>query len=146
MKNADRHRNEPHRHRDLAHRQPEASRWRGARRTRPSDRRRERRRARRARVHRASADPIGTDAAAATLKGAVKTAGEHAQGRRSPTVFLDKLGERLAFERTGTRLYEPLIAKFERGRARPTVAPRAPSSSDIQRRGAATTSMLVRDA
>jgi rubrerythrin len=27
--------------------------------------------------------------------------------------LLDKLGERLAFERTGTRLYDALIAKFE---------------------------------
>ena len=30
-----------------------------------------------------------------------------------PTQFLDKLGERLAFERTGVRLYEALISKHE---------------------------------
>ncbi|HVH42977.1 MAG TPA: ferritin-like domain-containing protein, partial [Labilithrix sp.] len=29
------------------------------------------------------------------------------------TVFLDKLGERLAFERTGTRLYAALLGKFD---------------------------------
>jgi len=34
--------------------------------------------------------------------------------RSRPLVLLDKLGERLAFERTGTRLYETLIAKHER--------------------------------
>lgn len=34
------------------------------------------------------------------------------QGHR-PSVFLDRLGERLAFERTGTRLYEALIAKLD---------------------------------
>lgn len=31
----------------------------------------------------------------------------------TPTVFLDKLGERLAFERTSSRLHEALIAKVE---------------------------------
>ena len=30
-----------------------------------------------------------------------------------PTLFMDKLGERLAFERSGTRLYEALISKLE---------------------------------
>jgi ferritin-like protein len=30
-----------------------------------------------------------------------------------PTVFIDKLGERLAYERTGTRLYDALLAKFD---------------------------------
>ena len=30
-----------------------------------------------------------------------------------PSVFMDKLGERIAFERGGTRLYEALIAKYE---------------------------------
>jgi rubrerythrin len=31
----------------------------------------------------------------------------------SPQILLDKLGERLAFERTGTRLYDALITKCE---------------------------------
>jgi hypothetical protein len=30
-----------------------------------------------------------------------------------PTVLIDKLGERLAYERTGTRLYDALLAKYE---------------------------------
>jgi hypothetical protein len=30
-----------------------------------------------------------------------------------PTLFMDKLGERLVFERTGTRLYEALVSKHE---------------------------------
>lgn len=32
---------------------------------------------------------------------------------REPTLFMDKLGERLAFERSGTRLYEALLSKLE---------------------------------
>lgn len=31
----------------------------------------------------------------------------------APVVFMDKLGERIAFERTGTRLYEALVSKHE---------------------------------
>lgn len=31
----------------------------------------------------------------------------------SPHILLDKLGERLAFERTGARLYDALITKCE---------------------------------
>ena len=46
------------------------------------------------------AEPIGTAPAPTT------------QGRGLVTL-LDKLGERLAFERTGTRLYEALLAKFD---------------------------------
>jgi len=47
---------------------------------------------------------------------AVKPAGE-AQRARPPLIFLDLIGERLAFERTGTRLYEALIAKLEAAEA-----------------------------
>jgi rubrerythrin len=32
---------------------------------------------------------------------------------REPTLFMDKLGERLVFERSGTRLYEALVSKHE---------------------------------
>jgi rubrerythrin len=42
------------------------------------------------------AGPVGTVPPPATIKG-----------------IIDKLGERIAFERTGTRLYEALLAKFE---------------------------------
>jgi rubrerythrin len=32
---------------------------------------------------------------------------------RKATVFIDRLGERAAFERTGTRLYEAMLAKYD---------------------------------
>jgi hypothetical protein len=58
------------------------------------------------------ADPIGSVPPPTTVGGAVKTALRGAKGLR-PTQFLDKLGERLAFERSGVRLYEALISKFD---------------------------------
>ena len=60
----------------------------------------------------AAADPMGTMPMPATLKGAVKSAVKAMKGQM-PTVLLDKLGERLAFEREGTRLYDALIAKLD---------------------------------
>lgn len=56
--------------------------------------------------------PIGHMPPPASLRGVVKTAGSMLKGQKA-TVLLDKLGERLAFERTGVRLYDGLIAKFE---------------------------------
>jgi len=53
---------------------------------------------------------IGTMPPPASVKGAVKTAGKMMRGQK-PTVLLDKIGERLAFERTGSRLYEAVITK-----------------------------------
>lgn len=58
------------------------------------------------------AEPLGTVPPPTTLSGAAKTALRGAKGQR-PTQFIDKLGERLAFERTGVRLYEALISKFD---------------------------------
>jgi ferritin-like protein len=58
------------------------------------------------------AEPIGSVPPPTTLTGAAKTALRGAKGLR-PTHFLDKLGERLAFERTGVRLYEALISKLD---------------------------------
>jgi len=58
------------------------------------------------------AAPVGTMAPPASLKGIAKTVMEKLKGNE-PLVYLDKLGERLAFERSGTRLYEGLLAKFE---------------------------------
>jgi rubrerythrin len=46
------------------------------------------------------------------LKGAAKAVLEKLKGHK-PTLLFDKLGERLAFERTGTRLYEALVSKHE---------------------------------
>ncbi len=54
--------------------------------------------------------PVGTVPPPGTLKGVAKAVLEKLQGHK-PTVFIDKLGERLAYERTGTRLYDALLAK-----------------------------------
>lgn len=56
--------------------------------------------------------PVGTMPPPGTVKGAVKTAVDMVKGK-SPTVFLDKVAERLAFERTGVRLYEAALIKLE---------------------------------
>ena len=55
---------------------------------------------------------LGTVPPPASLKGVAKTGLEMLKGHKA-SVFLDKLGERIAFERTGTRLYEAAIAKFD---------------------------------
>jgi hypothetical protein len=47
-----------------------------------------------------------------TVKGVVSAGKDLIKGQRN-AVFLDKLGERLAFERTGVRLFDGLIAKLE---------------------------------
>jgi rubrerythrin len=56
------------------------------------------------------APPVGTVPVPTTAKGVAKTAMKALQGEKA-TVFVDKLGERLAFERTGTRLYDAVLAK-----------------------------------
>lgn len=61
------------------------------------------------------APPIGTMPVPGNLKGLAKTLGKALQGERA-TVLLDKLGERLAFERTGVRLYEAILAKLPASR------------------------------
>jgi hypothetical protein len=48
----------------------------------------------------------------ASLRGVVNTAATFLKGQKA-NVLLDKLGERLAFERTGVRLFDGLIAKLE---------------------------------
>jgi hypothetical protein len=58
----------------------------------------------------AQADPLGSVPAPTTLKGAAKSGAKMLTGRR-PQVFIDKLAERLAFERGGTRLYDAVCAK-----------------------------------
>jgi hypothetical protein len=47
-----------------------------------------------------------------TLKGKFATVVETINGEH-PIFFLDKLGERLAFERAGTRLYDALLSKYD---------------------------------
>lgn len=58
------------------------------------------------------AEPLGSMPPPSSLKGIAKTALALLKGKQ-PTVLLDKLGERLAFERTGSRLYEALLAKHD---------------------------------
>jgi rubrerythrin len=58
------------------------------------------------------AEPLGSVPIPPTFKGKVETAVQAMKGE-SPTLFLDKLGERLAFERSGTRLYEALVSKYD---------------------------------
>ena len=53
---------------------------------------------------------IGTMPPPLSLKGAATTVVETLKGNK-PQVLLDGIGDRIAFERTGTRLYEALIAK-----------------------------------
>ncbi len=57
------------------------------------------------------ADPLGSIPPPASLKGVVKSAAKMLKGDR-PQAFVDKLAERLAYERGGTRLYDAVIAKF----------------------------------
>jgi rubrerythrin len=47
-----------------------------------------------------------------TLKGMAKTAVDLLKGGRA-TVFIDKLGQRAGFERTGVRLYEAALSKLD---------------------------------
>jgi hypothetical protein len=58
------------------------------------------------------AEPLGTIPPPPNAAGIAKVALEAIKGGR-PTQFLDKLGERLAFERTGVRLWEAVISKYQ---------------------------------
>jgi rubrerythrin len=63
-------------------------------------------------VYAQAAEPLGSVPPPAEGKGNRKAAANAANG--APRLLLmDKLGERLAFERTGTRLYEALVSKHE---------------------------------
>jgi hypothetical protein len=57
------------------------------------------------------AEPVGTLPVPATAKGLATTLKEGLKGEKA-AVLLDLLGERLAFERTGTRLYDAALAKL----------------------------------
>jgi hypothetical protein len=56
------------------------------------------------------ADALGSVPLPGTFKGVASAGMDKLKGSK-PEVLIDKLGERLAFERTGTRLYEALILK-----------------------------------
>jgi rubrerythrin len=53
---------------------------------------------------------VGSVPPPATVMGALKSGAKMLGGKR-PQFFMDKIGERLAFERTGVRFYEALILK-----------------------------------
>jgi hypothetical protein len=57
-----------------------------------------------------NSEQLGAVPLPSTFKGAVKTGVQAIKGN-SPSVLIDKLGERLAFERGGVRLYDALITK-----------------------------------
>ena len=59
-----------------------------------------------------NADTLGSVPLPGTVAGALQVGVGLLKGD-SPHILLDKLGERLAFERTGTRLYDALITKCE---------------------------------
>jgi ferritin-like metal-binding protein YciE len=58
----------------------------------------------------ATADPLGSVPLPATLKGVAKSGAKMLTGNR-PQALIDKLAERLAFERGGARLYDAVYAK-----------------------------------
>lgn len=60
----------------------------------------------------ANADQIGSIPPPGTLKGALSMGMTVMKGE-SPQILIDKLAERLAFERSGTRLYDAMITKAE---------------------------------
>ena len=60
----------------------------------------------------ASVEGLGSVPAPGTLKGML-TSGTYMLTGKRPQVFVDKLGERLAFERAGVRLYDTLLVKCD---------------------------------
>lgn len=56
------------------------------------------------------ADTVGSVPVPGSVKGMLKSALDKLRGNH-PEVLMDKLGERLAFERTGVRLYDAMIVK-----------------------------------
>jgi rubrerythrin len=65
-----------------------------------------------------TSEPVGTVPPPASLKGAAKAVVKAVKGEKM-AVFLDLIGERLAFERSGVRLYDALLAKFAAADAHP---------------------------
>lgn len=57
-------------------------------------------------------DGVGSVPPPPTLKGIAKAAAQKLRAE-SPALFIDKLGERLVFERSGVRVYEALLSKLD---------------------------------
>jgi len=62
----------------------------------------------------AEADPVGSIPLPGTVKGATGAVVGKIKGK-NPEVLLDKIGERIAFERTGTRLYQLFLQRLRAG-------------------------------
>jgi hypothetical protein len=58
------------------------------------------------------ADAVGSVPKPPSIKGMAKSGLAKLKGMQ-PSILMDKLGERLAYERTGTRLYDALIVKYQ---------------------------------
>lgn len=58
------------------------------------------------------AESVGSIPPPLSLKGVLKTGMAKMKGGE-PSLLVDKMGERIAFERGGVRLYEALIAKYQ---------------------------------
>ncbi|HYF44367.1 MAG TPA: ferritin-like domain-containing protein [Ramlibacter sp.] len=76
------------------------------------------------RTYALEADRVGTVPPPARLKGMATTMMDTLKGNR-PQVLIDKLGERLAYERTGVRLYQAMIVKASAASSGPVVDPAA---------------------
>lgn len=57
-------------------------------------------------------ETVGSIPPPASMKGVLKTGMAKLKGG-APSIFMDKMGERIAFERAGTRLYDALITKYQ---------------------------------
>ncbi|MDB4939122.1 MAG: hypothetical protein JWP87_6094 [Labilithrix sp.] len=71
---------------------------------------------------------IGSMPPPATVKGAASTVVDTLKGTKA-TVFLDKVGARLGFERTGARLYGALLGKFDASEP----LPGGPQRADLEK-------------
>lgn len=83
-------------------------------------------RARRAR----ESDAVGSIPPPTTMAGKVKSAIGTLSGA-SMSIFMDRLGQRLAFERQGSRLYEGLIAKLRAAQSEGDLGRHAPAIDDL---------------
>ncbi|MCE1191304.1 MAG: ferritin-like domain-containing protein [Acidovorax sp.] len=79
-------------------------------------------------------EAVGSIPPPVTVQGMLKTGFDKLIGER-PEVLLDKLGERLAFERSGTRLYDALMCKYdtlaEEGEVPPLAVPLDAGGEDV---------------
>jgi len=82
----------------------------------------------------ADAEPVGTMPPPANLRGIAKSALKALQGEKA-SVLLDKLGERLAFERSGSRLYESFLPNWRCSAPRRAGLRWPRSASNTRRRG-----------